>query len=708
MSKKIPIVILSLIHLVFLGGLFAQSEEDEIGRLVRQMGDEEFAKRNEAFDLLRKKGYKILPELRKHKEKTDDVQIRHLLEKLLLLLQEEEREAKLLERVLGAGVSEEEAGEVVGLLLSDKGQFRVQGLAIIRERAGSKGLSLLLEYLMDDDLTVSVAAARMVAECGVKGERKSLENLIAAMNRVDAYSSAAEIYLHSFFRLYDATDVAVNKKLTEMAEGWRSQVVSELVLRAEAEGAVALASFLTDKGTAVRRLAIGGIGLITRSLKSDYIDVSKENSELLLEHLKTVIERGEEEEAAAAVQVVARIDSENSFKMLLDAVKNRSGAVAEAAIRGLTVRKRKEAVGVVLEAMEREPLLIPSGCILLEKSGDKSVVSLLKKLAIKPGAVFCGELLRCIASLAPEETLDTALRIISEAPLPSKQEAQIVLLKYLKGKLLSEEAGERLFNLVKDGDMAARILSADVLAQVGDENVSKKLRELMETPDAGIRTAAVKAVALLEKDTAFAQKYLEDVNFSVRWRAAEALALLGDIRPLLNLKRLSFDLPDANLREHARDLLKLYGINLFIDPEIRETKIMSLKTGSPLLEAVQKLASENNLLFDHSFGVVLFVSPERCYLYRDFKMENDRSVPLERILVTLVTRRERIRDVVNRIGEYVGFTVEISEEAAAVCDSESSLEAELVGVRAFDALRLILAPYNLKAKIEKSVLYITK
>jgi HEAT repeat protein len=698
-----------IVAFILFGSALAYGQ-DEVARLVEQLGDGEYAKRNEAFDSLHKMGYKILNELQKHKEKATDAQIRYLLDKLLILLNAEKREAELTDRVVSAGFSKEDAEKVVDLLVSDRPQFRIQGLMTVMEKGGNKGVEILIEYLFDENIMVSVVAADMLAKCGTKGERRILESLIKAMERAESYTATFEMYLSSFFNLYDPMDGVINRRLMEMPDKWRSQIVAELVVRSEPKSVFAYAYFLGDKDETVRRNAIGGIGLVTKELRGEnfFLSISKDDADSLLDALKSVFEKNEEDEIVAATKIIAHLKLDAAYEMLVDIVKNRSTAAAEVAINGLAAWKKKEAVEVIINAMKKNELLIPVACKALIEFKDSSIVGTLKELAMKPGAVFSVELLDCIAALSPEEMLDVGLHIISEGQLPAKRDAQVSLFKSLRKTGLSEAIVDKLIGVVKSGDLAARLLVADLLAQLGDKGVADKLRELMNGADAGTKAAVVKAIALIEKDSAIARDYLMDDSFGVRWRAAEALALLGDIHPLLRLKKITFDLSDGTVSEHMKDLFRLYGINLFIDPFVRAGRKLTLKEGMSLLEAVQYLAVENGLVFDGSFGVVLFAPSNRLPLYRDFKLEKDGSVALESPLVSLVIRGDRIKDILERIGEYVGFEVKISDDAKEVCTEDSDIECALVGVRAFDALRLILAPYALKARLEKSVLYVTK
>jgi len=722
---------LSLLLVLFvpLPSVFADEKVEE---LVQRLGADEFAQRQEAFDALRSMGYRILPELKKCKEKTDDVQVLHLLEKLILLLSEQEREAKLVEEVVSVGFSRDEALKIAELLLSHIPQFRLRGLQKLAERNGRKALPIFFRFVKDRDRHISLFAAGALAEHSERGNREVLFSILAVMKNVGAGSDVGRMYLKSFLTLYDATDVEVTRRILELPLTWREVIISELVLNPTEEYLVAFASFLGDEDVLIRKLARGGIQLLLEKRSEDdyFLDVPTGTVEPLLEVLKKSIGKGGGE-AASAVSILARLKTEGVTPLLLDVLEEQSGLAAESAIEGLGMRGAKEAVKPILDAMGRDATLIKAGCEALIRIGDASVVATLKKMLLEPKTVFYREILDALGVLAPDELFDAALRILAEGEPTSKRDAQLALIKTFCRKKLSGKMLERLLDVLKNGEVLARLMVADVVAQAGGVAVSGALKRLFKEGDAYTRAAVVKAIALLENDPAFAKENLSDSSALVRWRAAEALALLGDIRPLLKLKELKFDLSLDDLtgevskvdplRIHSRALFRLFGLNIYIDPKTSGGKKVVLKEGETLLDAVEKLALENGILVDYSFGVVLFVAPGRRSLYRNWSLKSDGSAPLERTLVSVLVRRDPLARVLDRVCAYLGVEVELAKEVLELSEKDpkmkevvalwkegSEIETELVGIRATEALRLILAPFSLKAELRNRTLYITK
>ncbi|NOT25858.1 MAG: hypothetical protein HOP16_07110 [Acidobacteria bacterium] len=195
------------------------------------------------------------------------------------------------------------------------------------------------------------------------------------------------------------------------------------------------------------------------------------------------------------------------------------------AAKGLGVMKAPAAVGPLREIVERraaQPAVVIEAIRALGALNASGVAPVLTKIVLDAGtdAALRGEAMTVLSALAPPESLDLMLDLVSDPTPVTRGAARKTLARLDPDTFLATLSG-----LDMDADWTVRAAEASALAMLPPERAQARLQILLKDQDRRVVSAALTSLIALKAPGAEATlvEYLKVDDFALRAAAANGL-----------------------------------------------------------------------------------------------------------------------------------------------------------------------------------------
>jgi HEAT repeat protein len=671
-------------------------------------------------------GRRALPVLMRYRTTNQTVK-KHILDVVTALhVREEKRVKALIERANLAG----NTNAIYERMTCPDPRVRLR-LAI--EAGASRSrlvVPLLMEFLLDADTKV-VEHAASVLRRHMKRDRPVAEILLGHLRSIPPYKSEIPGLVSHAFHFSDSSGKWFLSAVSSIPDpGVRLAFVRHASARRELRLLPLHLHMLADKDAHVT----GAARKAALDMRSLFVlgDPLRKLDKTVRAHIETRLAglaRSKKAENVRLAIVLFR------FMPSPRAVK----AVGRVLLRDLGPETAEEAVRAALAFAD--PALAPGLLHQLSRPGTprKTIVLALGDMRCAEAYAPVEKLLAagdhelraaCISALARIDG-PRALSVIMEMLASARQDTRSAAARAAAGVLSREvklraEYLDRFMETLGAEDPNLRQSAADVIMLLDDQRVVTRLLRNLSRGRGLLARESILPLAALAGDKAgpHIRAALQSDDALLRLGAAQGLYYLGNAHELVVRRPLMYTAVYKPYAEIISDISILKDLNIITDPraEIEKDLFRFRRTiqskGASIAAALKYLIGEKGLAFDASFSCVYIGTAERLGAYRAWRvptLEPDAPpgdiklmVALKEKRVSLMGNGRRVPHVIREIARQAGI------EAAFAPGYERAVPAGCHGItvtlreiRALDALRAILAPRGLGARIEKGKLLIT-
>lgn len=678
-----------LLPLIFLTLLIPALSADQTDQLIRQLSSDDYATRKAAFTQLAKMCPAIEQRL-KQAQKDASAQARYSIAKLLRLCHIRKQQARIKKLLLDAGIDEKKASRTVAMLFGTGQGMRAAALMTIAKGA-PKTLPALFAAAEDltDDVVVQalVLAAHACASAGSTPQK----SLFWALFKRRPEPEQPPQFVNALLAVADLQDAKTAEAIAQLCADGRELAAAEARLRLSKNPSVVttLLRLVIDKNAHVRQQAT--LCLQSATTICDAIPLP----DACQKWAKKALKSENDTIRHAVADVVAHCPSDWAKRMALSFLDNTDDAIVVSGIEAAGRWRMKEAVAR-LGVFTLEARFVKAAAEALAQIGTEEAVKALKHAALHSNTPYRAPIYDALIKLQKQKTADILLTALLRLKTPQeKREVQNYLAR-LFARHFGKEQENALIGLLRraDSDPAAALVAADLLGQFGTKRAERALTEMMKTPN---RLLAVKPYCLM-RGAEEAKKWLIRGGME-SFRAAEALAILGNAEPLLRLSRLQENIT-APLKKAVRNAAASARASLIFwngNPD----EIISLKKDQSLYSIAQLLAKKHNLLLRTDLGVALITGKENLARLVATTIKSDGSLKVERMLATVVLEGETVEQALGQLSPL--FEMKVGK---GVVGKKLPLYGVMLDVRVLDALRLISAASGVQIRIEEGKLVV--
>ena len=673
-----------LFLILLVGALFA----DQTDQLIRQLSSDDYATRKAAFTQLARMCPAIEGRLLQA-QKDATPQARYSIAKLLRLCHIRKQQERVRKLLLDAGIGEKEVSRTVRMLFGTGRGIRVAALMSIA-RGAPATLSALFAAAEDMDNEVVVQALVLAAHACASANRVPQKRLFWALFERRPKPKQPQQFVNALLAVADLGDAETAEAIAQLCPDGRRLAVAEARIRLSRNpsAVTTLLRLAVDKNADVRQQAT--LCLQTAAAICDAIPLPEACQKWVEKALQ-----GDDAMRHAVAAVVARCPSNWAKTMALSFLDSADEEIVVLGIEAAGRWRMKEAVAR-LGALALKARFVREAAEALAKIGQKEAVQALKHAVLHSNTPYRAPIYEALIKLQKHKTVDILLAaLLRLKTLREKREVENYLAR-LFARRFGKGEEKALIGLLRGvgSDPAAALVAADLLGQFGSKEAEKALAQLLKTPN---RLLVVKPYCLI-RGAEEAKKWLIKGGME-SFRAAEALAILGNAEPLLRLSRLQENIT-APLKEALRNAaasahasLVLWGAN----PD----EVVSFKKGESLYSIARRLAEKHNLLLRTDLGLALITSKDNLAKFVATTIPNDGSLQVERMLATIVLDGGGVEQALGQLSSL--FEMKIAKE---VVGRKLPLYGLMLGTRVLDALRLISAAGGVQIRIEKGRLVV--
>ncbi|RKY18072.1 MAG: hypothetical protein DRP63_02655 [Planctomycetota bacterium] len=673
-----------LLLVLLVSALFA----DQTDQLIRQLSSDDYATRKAAFIQLAKMCPAIQQRLlRAQKDATP--QARYCIAKLLRLCHIRRQQERVRKLLLDAGIGEREASRTVRMLFGTGRGMRVAALMGIAKGA-PKTLPALFAAAEDMDEQAVMQALVLAAHACASANRVPQKRLFWALFERRPKPKQPQQSVNALLAVADLGDAETAEAIAQLCTDGRRLAVAEARIRlSKNPSAVStLLRLAVDENADVRQQA--ALCLQTAAAICDAIPLPEACRKWVEKAL-----RGDDAMRRAVAAVVARCPSNWTKTMALSFLDSTDEEIVVLGIEAAGRWKMKEAVAR-LGALALEARFTKEAAEALAKIGQQEAVQALKHAAFHSNTPYRAPIYEALIKLQKQRTADILLAaLLRLKTLQEKREVENYLARLFARHFGKEEEKALIGVLRKVGsDAAAAVVAADLLGQFGSKEAEKALAQLLKTPN---RLLVVKPYCLM-RGAEEARKWVIRGGME-SFRAAEALAVLGNAEPLLRLSRLQESIT-APLKEAVRNAAASAHASLVLW-NANPNEVLSLKKDESLYTIAQRLAKKHNLLLRTDLGLALITSKDNLAKFVATTIHNDGSLQVQRMLATVVLDGGSVEQALGQLSSL--FEMRVAKE---VVGRKLPLYGLMLQVRVPDVLRLISAAGGVQIRIEKGKLVV--
>jgi len=681
MCRHLPLFLATLLITV----LFA----DQTDQLIRQLSSDDYAVRKAAFIQLAKMCPAIERRL-KRAQKDASPQVRYSIAKLLRLCHIRKQQERVKKLLLDAGVDKKKASRTVAMLFGTGKGMRVAALLTIAKGA-PKTLPALFAAAEDLSDEAVVQALVLAAHACASAGRIPQKRLFWALFRRRPKPEQPPQFVNALLAVADLQNPETAEAIAQLCADGRKLAAAEARIRLSKNPSVVttLLRLAVDRNHLVRQQAT--LCLQSAATICDAIPLPNACQKWAEKALKS------ENDAMrhAVADVVAHCPSDWAKRMTLSFLDNPDDAIVVSGIEAAGRWRIKEAVAR-LGVFALEARFVRTAAEALAQIGTKEAVKALEHAALHSNTPYRAPIYDALIKLQKQKAADILLTALLRLKTPQeKREVQNYLAR-LFARRFSKEEENALIGVLRraDSDPAAALVAADLLGQFGSKRAERALAEIIKTPH---RLLVVKPYCLMRGAEA-AKEWL--IRGGVEsFRAAEALAIMGNAEPLLRLSRLPKNITAPlkkavpNAAASARVSLVLWGG--------KPDEIISLKKDQNLYAVAQLLAQKHNLLLRPDLGVTLITDKNNLAKLVATTIKNDGSLQVERMLATVVLDGGTVEQALGQLSPL--FEMKVGK---GVVGRKLPLYGVMLNVRVLDALRLISAAGGVRIRIDEGKLVV--